>query len=294
MDNRWITLKWHLIAVLTVGIWGTTFISTKVLMEHGLTPQEIFVIRFVMAYAGIWFISSRRLFADSWKDEMWLCAGGLTGGSLYFLTENTALGITQTTNVAFIVCSTPLITTLLTLLFYPKERGGRWLLTGSLVALLGVGFLVFNGNYVLQLSPVGDLLSLAASLLWAFYSLIIRKVEGRYSTLFITRKIFFYGLLTILPYFWINPWQVSVATLCQPAVGGNLLFLGLFASLICFVVWNLVLKRLGTIVASNYLYLNPLFTTAASLLFLEERFTEVMVVGAFFVLFGVYLSGRRS
>lgn len=293
MDNQWIRAKWHIIAVLTVGIWGTTFISTKVLMGNGLTPQEIFLLRFIMAYAGIWLISPQKLFADSLKDEGWLFLSGITGGSLYFLTENTALGITQTTNVAFIVCSTPLITTLLTLLFYPKEKASRWLMTGSLVALLGVAFLVFNGNFVLKLSPLGDCLSLAASLLWAFYSLIIRKVEGRYSTVFITRKVFFYGLLTILPYFLLYPWQFPLQGLMQTAVWGNLLFLGLLASLICFVVWNLVLKHLGTIDASNYLYLNPLFTTVASLLFLDERFTWMSLIGAAFVLTGVYLSGKK-
>ena len=293
MKENLLKAKWHLIAILTVGIWGTTFISTKILIGHGLNPQEIFLFRFLMAYVGIWFISSRRLMADNWLDEGWLFLAGLTGGSLYFLTENTALGITQTTNVAFIVCSTPLITTLLTRLFFPNEKGGPWLFTGSLVALLGVGFLVFNGNFVLKLSPVGDLLSLAASLLWAFYSLIILKLKGRYSTVFITRKIFFYGLLTILPVFLIQPWHFDLHGLLAPAVWGNLLFLGLLASLICFVVWNMVLKNLGTLSSSNYLYLNPLFTTIASLLFLDERFTWMSLIGALFVLLGVYISGKK-
>lgn len=293
MKEKLLKAKWHLIAILTVGIWGTTFISTKILIGSGLTPQEIFLLRFLMAYVGIWFISSRKWMADSWQDEGWLLLGGLTGGSLYFLTENTALGITQTTNVAFIVCSTPLLTTLLTRLFFPQEKGGPWLLTGSLVALLGVGFLVFNGNFVLKLSPVGDLLSLAASLMWAFYSLIILKLKGRYSTVFITRKIFFYGLLTILPVFLIQPWHFPLEGLLVPAVWGNLLFLGLLASLICFVVWNMVLKNLGTLSSSNYLYLNPLFTTIASLLFLDERFTWMSLIGALFVLFGVYISGKK-
>ena len=70
---------YHLIAILTVGIWGLTFISTKVLIEHGLSPQEIFLLRFLMAYLGIWFISPRKLFADNWKDELWLLWGGVRG-----------------------------------------------------------------------------------------------------------------------------------------------------------------------------------------------------------------------
>ena len=81
---------YHLIAILVVAIWGLTFISTKVLINHGLTPQEIFLYRFLIAYLGIWVISPKRLFAGNWKDELWLMAGGFFGGSLYFFTENTA------------------------------------------------------------------------------------------------------------------------------------------------------------------------------------------------------------
>ena len=79
---------YHLVAVLTVGIWGLTFISTKVLIGHGLSPQEIFLLRFLIAYMGIWLISPRKLFADNWKDEFWMFLGGMTGGSFYFFTEN--------------------------------------------------------------------------------------------------------------------------------------------------------------------------------------------------------------
>lgn len=79
---------YHLVAVLTVGIWGLTFISTKVLIGHGLSPQEIFLLRFLIAYMGIWLISPRKLFADNWKDEFWMFLGGMTGGSFYFLKEN--------------------------------------------------------------------------------------------------------------------------------------------------------------------------------------------------------------
>ena len=190
---------YHLIAILTVGIWGLTFISTKVLIEHGLSPQEIFLLRFLMAYLGIWFISPRKLFADNWKDELWLLWGGVTGGSFYFFTENTALEITLATNVAFIVCTAPLLTTILSLLIYKKEKATAGLVGGSLLALVGVALVVYNGHFILKISPLGDFLTLLAAFSWAFYSLIMKKMSGRYRTTFITRKIFFYGILTILP-----------------------------------------------------------------------------------------------
>ena len=284
---------YHLIAILTVGIWGLTFISTKVLIEHGLSPQEIFLLRFLMAYLGIWFISPRKLFADNWKDELWLLWGGVTGGSFYFFTENTALEITLATNVAFIVCTAPLLTTILSLLIYKKEKATAGLVGGSLLALVGVALVVYNGHFILKISPLGDFLTLLAAFSWAFYSLIMKKMSGRYRTTFITRKIFFYGILTILPAFILHPWQFSLSGLWQPAVWMNLLFLGVLASLVCFVVWNIILKQLGTMRASNYIYLNPLFTLIGSAVLLDEQFTVMSLMGAMLILGGVYWAGKR-
>ena len=284
---------YHLIAILTVGIWGLTFISTKVLIEHGLSPQEIFLLRFLMAYLGIWFISPRKLFADNWKDELWLLWGGVTGGSFYFFTENTALEITLATNVAFIVCTAPLLTTILSLLIYKKEKATAGRVGGSLLALAGVALVVYNGHFILKISPLGDFLTLLAAFSWAFYSLIMKKMSGRYRTTFITRKIFFYGILTILPAFILHPWQFSLSGLWQPAVWMNLLFLGVLASLVCFVVWNIILKQLGTVRASNYIYLNPLFTLIGSAVLLDEQFTVMSLMGAMLILGGVYWAGKR-
>ena len=284
---------YHLIAILTVAIWGLTFISTKVLINHGLTPQEIFFYRFLIAYLGIWVISPKRLFTNNWQDELWLVAGGIFGGSLYFFTENTALGITQASNVSFIICTAPLLTTILSLLFYKSEKASKGLIYGSLLALMGVGLIVFNGSFVLKISPIGDLLTLLAALSWAFYSLIIKKMAGRYPTIFITRKIIYSRVLTILPAFLLHPLHPDTVVLLQPAVLFNLLFLAVLASLICYVLWNVVLKQLGTVRASNYIYLNPLVTMIASFLILDEKITLVALGGAACIVCGVYWAEKK-
>jgi drug/metabolite transporter (DMT)-like permease len=221
-------------------------------------------------------------------------AGGIFGGSLYFFTENTALGITQASNVSFLICTAPLLTTILSLLFYKSEKATKGLIGGSLLALAGVGLVVFNGSVILKISPVGDLLTLLAALSWAFYSLIIRKMTGRYPTVFITRKIFFYGVLTILPAFLLHPLQPDLDILLQPIVLSNLLFLAVLASLICYVLWNVVLKQLGTVRASNYIYLNPLVTMVASMMILQEQITLFALIGAGCIVCGVYLAERKG
>lgn len=284
---------YHLIAVLVVGIWGMTFISTKFLIGCGLSPHEIFFLRFLIAYLGIWMIAPQQMWANQWKDEFWLLAGGVTGGSFYFLTENTALGITLATNVSFIVCTAPLFTTLLSMMIYRQKRGMMHLIGGALLALAGVGMVVYNGSFVLKISPLGDLLTLLAAFSWAFYSLLIQKLTQRYVITFITRKIFFYGLLTILPLFLVHSWQFPLTDLFQPQVLFNLVFLGVLASLVCYAVWNVVLVHLGTVRASNYIYLNPVFTSVGSAFFLGEQLTYIAVFGAMFILGGVFLAGRN-
>ena len=202
------------------------------------------------------------------------------------------LEFTLATNVSFLVCTTPLLTALLSLGLYRDVKATRGLIGGSLVALAGVALVVCNGHFVLRLSPAGDLLSLLAALSWAVYSLVMRRMGGRYDVVFITRKIFFYGVLTILPVFLVRPWQFDVSCLLDTSVLFHLLFLGVLASLVCFAVWNVVLKRLGTVQASNYIYLNPVFTLAGSALVLGERLTPMAWMGVALILGGVYWAGR--
>lgn len=284
---------YHLMAIFVVAVWGVTFVSTKVLINYGLSPQEIFILRFIVAYLGIWLVSPKNIFAKNKKDEFLLFLGGLTGGSLYFLTENTALGITQSTNVSLIICTAPLLTTMLSVLFYKEEKVTRKLLIGSVMALCGVGLLVFNGSFILNISPLGDFLTLLAALAWAFYCLVIRKVGDRYHSVFITRKVFFYGILTSLPMFLINSWQFPLEGLLKPVVSMNLLFLSLVASLGCFLAWNIVVKHLGTIITTHYLYLDPLFTIVCASIVLGEKLTVFSAAGIILILFGLIMAARK-
>jgi drug/metabolite transporter (DMT)-like permease len=283
----------HIIALFCVLVWGTTFVSTKVLLQHGLDPSEIFIIRFALAWVLIIFFSPKKLFANSIKDELLLAALGFTGGSAYFLFENTALDLTQTSNVAFIVCSTPIFTALLVSKLYKKEPLPKGFYLGSVFAMIGVAFVVYSGNFVLKLSFWGELLAILAALMWGAYGLIIKFLDKKYSTVFITRKIFFYGLITILPWLIFHPIHFNVDLLIEPVVLWNLLYLGSIASLVCFFAWNYAVKRLGVIYTTNYLYLNPFVTFITSLIFLDEKITVSAVIGSLLIICGVYLSENK-
>jgi drug/metabolite transporter (DMT)-like permease len=279
-------------ALFTTVVWGTTFVSTKVLLQHGLTPSGIFFYRFLLAYLVIWFFAPKRLWADSKKDELLFLCLGLTGGSIYFIAENTALGITLASNVSLILCTLPLITAFLSHFYVKGERLKKSLVYGSLIALAGVALVVFNGSIILKINPLGDILTLAAALLWALYTIILKRFDTRYPVLFITRKVFFYGLVTLLPFFCFSPLTVDGNVLLQPVVWSNLLFLGLVASMLCFILWNTALKYLGAVRTSNYLYFVPVVTMLTSAIVIDEPVTPVALLGAVLILSGVYCAEK--
>lgn len=291
-DKRW---AGHLGALAVVAVWGSTFISSKVLLGRGLTPAEIFFIRFLMAYVCMVVMCHRRLWADNWRDELVLMGLGLTGGSLYFMAENMALIYSTAANVSILVSCSPILTALVVGLFYRSERLHGRQIVGSVIAFIGMAMVVLNGQLILHLRPLGDALAISAALTWAFYSLFMRMLLGRYSTDFITRKIFFYGLVSILPYFiWVHPMQLDGSLLSQPVVALNLLFLGLIASTGCYLLWNWVLGRLGTVKATNYLYVQSLVTMLVAHIILTERITWMAILGAVTLIWGMTIVQRKK
>lgn len=301
-------LRFHLLALAVVAVWGVTFVSTKVLIGAGMHPVPIFFIRFVMAYAGIWLLivlkGQRARLWYGWKDELVFFILGVTGGSFYFLTENTALAYTQASNVSFLVCSAPLFTAIFTLIYKRLGRGrfaeglerihlGLPLVGGTLLALAGMALVVFDGVQ-LHLSARGDLLAIGAALCWAVYSLFMGQMTRQYGTVTATRKVFFYGLLSIIPFLGGHSQSFSAAVLGQTAVWANLLFLGIIASLVCFILWNLVMDRLGNVTSTNYVYLNPVFTLLTAMALLSERMSLLAALGCTSILLGVIWASRAA
>ena len=153
---------------------------------------------------------------------------------------------------------------------------------------------VLNGRFVLHLSPVGDALAFTACMCWAIYSLLMKSTTGDYSPAFITRKVFFYGVLTILPYYIFIPGFPSLEVFTRPQVFGNLLFLGCLASMICFLTWNWCISKLGTVKATNWVYFNPITTMIFASWVLGEQITPYFLAGAACILIGMYVADKKT
>ena len=285
----------YFVALFVVLIWGTTFVSSKVLLNSGLLPADIFFVRFVMAYCCMLCISHKRLFANSVADELTLVGLGLMGGSVYFLVENMALLHSTASNVSILVSTTPLVTAMLLAIFYKSERLSMRQIFGSILAFVGVVLVVLNGQFILHLNPLGDALALGASFTWGFYSLFMRRIMGRYSADFITRKVFFYGLVTILPYFaFVNPLNIDLLTSGNMTIWSNLIFLGIIASTGGYLLWNWVMRNLGAMKSTNYIYLQPLISMLAGYVILRERITFMAIAGAVILITGTILAVRKK
>lgn len=283
-------LLYHAGAAVAVIGWGVSFISTKVLLDNGLHPIEIYIYRFAIAYLAMLMIAHKKIFSNSWQHELTFMLGGLFGGSIYFISENVALEYTLVSNVSLITSLSPLLTVLLIGFIYKTDRVGKETIFGSVLAFLGVGLVIFNSSFSLSINPLGDLLSLLAALCWAIYSIIIKKLNPLYSALFITRKTFFYGVVTAIPFLLIEPSITPPSVLLEPKLIANLLFLALFCSMFAYLMWAVINAKIGAVKAANYMYFQPVVTLVFSFLILGEKISFVGYTGCAMILLGVWLA----
>lgn len=288
------TIWYHIAALAMETAWSVAFLNTRVLLDYGLSPLEIYVIRFVIAYVGLLLLTRCRLRWLGWRDELALLACGTCGGTIYFLAENTAVKLTLVSDVAIIVALAPLLTALLSCIVNRDERFTVMMFLGSLVAFAGVSLLTFRDGLRWGDSVLGDLLAFVSAVAWAFYSIVVRRLNKRHSTAMITRKTFFYGIVTAIPFLVAMPWSTPLPTLAKTAVWGNLLFLAIVCSLVVFFIWGVIIKAIGTIRASNYIYLGPFITMIAAAIWFGEPVTLIELAGCALILVGVVIVERKA
>ncbi|MDO4315852.1 MAG: DMT family transporter, partial [Oscillospiraceae bacterium] len=223
------------------------------------------------------------------RQELCFLLLGLSGCSLYFYTENTALTYTLASNVSIIVAAAPIFTAVLAHAA-GVERFRRQTLWGFLAAFTGVVLVVCNGTFVLKLNPRGDLLALGAAACWAVYSVLQRRAGRELDPILFTRRTLFWGAVTAVPLVLLEGAPFPTAPLAAPVVFGNLLFLGLIGSGLCYVLWNRAFRLLGVVATNNFIYLNPFVTIVTARIFLDEPISPLAVVGAALITAGVAVS----
>lgn len=288
--NRKTEITGHFLAFVTIFIWGTTFISTKLLLKT-LSPIEILFLRFTLGLLLLLAIYPHRLRVREKKHELYFAAAGLCGITLYYLLENIALTYTLTSNVGVIISIAPFFTAIFAHLFLDGEKLRLQFFIGFGIALIGIFLISFHGNSRLELNPLGDILAILAAVVWAAYSVLTRKISRfQYNTIQVTRRTFFYGLIFMIPALFIFGFEPDLQKLMKPTNVFNLLFLGLGASALCFVTWNSAVKLLGAVKTSVYIYMVPVITVVTSVLVLKETITGMLGIGVLLTLAGLLIS----
>ncbi len=287
-------IKGHVFAFITIFIWGTTFIATKVLLEIS-SPTEILFIRFTMGFIALLVIYPQKLKIKEKKQEFYFAGAGLCGVTLYYLLENIALTYTFASNVGVIISIAPFFTAIFAHLFLAGEKMRLPFFMGFAVAVIGIFLISFNGSSNLQLNPLGDLLAVLAAVVWAIYSILIKKISDfHYNTIQVTRRIFFYGLVFIIPVLFLLGFEPNGDKWIQPVNLFNILFLGLGASALCFVTWNSAVKLLGAVKTSVYIYMVPVITVMTSISVLNETITGMTVLGILLTVAGLFISEVKT
>lgn len=306
----WHSFFGHFLAIFTIVVWGSTFSATKALLED-FAPAEILFIRFALAYIFLALLCHKSIAFEWSKKELLFIGAGLSGSCLYFLLENIALTLTNASNASLLVAINPITTALLLRLFFGKKFG-RFFVLGFVIVFAGIVLVVFNGNFSVQISPLGDMLCILAGLVWSVYTIVLERLFSAYrgsNPIAMTRRIFFYGLIFTLP-FALHQSGVLGGILSggnlienlsvisessrylKPSNLANLLFLGLVASALCYLSWNACLKRLGTLKASAYIYAIPVVGVFIATFTLGEPLTPYLIIGGIFTLLGLFVSQK--
>lgn len=284
-----VNIVWyHVIAILVILAWGVSFPFNKILLNNGITPTEIFVYRSLLAYVGLLVMSRFKVSIWGWRDEALAVLCGLTGGAMYFVLQNVALKLTLLSDVVIVIAINPLLTTILAAIFLKEEHFSLKILLSSMVAFLGVAVVTLRDGLVWGDGLLGNVLALLAALSWSVYSVLLKRVQGRHSTLSITRKVMIYGFLCAFPLMFLEP-MTPISTLLRPDLLAIMLFLALICSMAAFFIWNLVIKKIGAIKSSNYLYLDPIISIVMGVIMLGETVGIVAVIGCALVLIGVIM-----
>ncbi|MCI8375333.1 MAG: YqeG family HAD IIIA-type phosphatase [Lachnospiraceae bacterium] len=279
----------HILALLTITVWGTTFVATKTLLNH-YDALQIMLMRFFIAWVVLFLFTRKLEKPGGVKEELGIFVLSLSGITLYYYFENTALSYTLAANVSIILAAAPVFTAILAHLFTRDEKlsGRTW--AGFFIAMTGVVLVVFNGAFVLKLNPLGDALSLLAALSWAVYSVVLKRYVGHYDNWILTRKMLFYALLLTAP---ATLWGKGLPPL-NPLFRGDvlfcILFLGVLGSAVCYITWNMAIRQIGVVNTNNYIYLNPFVTMVCAAMVLKEPITAAGIVGAVLIVGGILVS----
>lgn len=285
-------------AVLAAMIWSGNFIIARSLNGQ-IPPFSLNFYRWLIAsliilpFAVKEFGSQWQLVKQSW---LYLFLASLTGIVIFNSFVYIGAHYTSAINLALIgTTSSPIMAVVFARIFL-KEKIGTMKLAGMILCSLGVVFLLVHGNFrnlLLLHFSTGDLWSLAAACSFALYNTLVKKKPAGITPLNFLFVIFSLGTLILIPFY---TWEIYH----YPVVAFNteiifsIFYIGLGASVICFLIWNKAIGKLGAGRTALFGNLIPVFSSIEAAIILHEKFTWVHITSMAIILAGLVLANRTQ
>lgn len=287
------TNAWSILSVLgALILWSSSFVAIKFAYTT-YPPITLAVVRFIVAtliLGALTLLPQNRVKLEK-KDIFTVAVCGLTGIMLYAVLQNIAMQWTSASSATLIIASYPIITLLMESAIY-KIKLSFMKIVAVLIAIGGVLILSYvKADSRVEGELLGILLLVLAGVVWAIYNFMTKKVVNRYPPITLLFYSTLFGTIFMLPLALIERAQWQQPTLISFSM---MLFLGVFCSVIAFLLYNRGLKTMAPSTITSMLNLVPIFGVFFSWLLLGEQVTLRKFIGGAIVIFGVMLSVRKN
>lgn len=278
------------IMLLTIFVWGVSFLSIKVVVQV-IPPMSQGAVRFLIASAILVVVkkmsgNKQKIERKDYKD---LLAVGAIGISLYFYFENSSMLYLPTSIAGILIATIPIFTMISDAIFYkvaiPKIK---WI--GVVLSIFGVYLIVSNQEIGIgadrSIFLTGLAMMIGAIFSWIVYAMFMKKLSYKYDSLTITCYQSIVGALCFLPFSFGEEilWsQIDFVIIL------NLIFLSVICSAMAFLGYNFAVAKIGASESSIYLNLMPIVTMIAGVLIFKERLGYMQIVGSILVLASIYI-----
>ena len=273
-------------------IWSSSFVAIKVAYET-FPPITLGVARFIVAtliLGALTLLPKNRMRLER-KDILTVALSGLMGITMYAVLQNIAVQWTSASSATLIIAAYPVITLLLETLIY-KTKLNTLKIIGILIAIGGVVVLSYTkADARGEGELLGSILLIVAGVAWAFYNFLTKKVVNSYPSITLLFYQTLFGTIFMLPMALFERGQWAVPTVMTFAM---MLFLGVFCSVIAFLLYNIGLRKLPATSVTSMLNLVPIFGVFFSWILLNESVPLRKFIGGAIVIFGVMLSIRQK
>ncbi|MCJ2163929.1 MULTISPECIES: DMT family transporter [unclassified Pseudodesulfovibrio] len=284
-----------LYALLAVTIWSGNFIIASGFV--GIVPPiTLAALRWTTASLFLFPFaakSMRRDMAALLEHKYSLLAAAFTGVTVFNTLVYISAWTTDTVNLALLASITPVFVVILARIFL-KETISPLRTVGLLVAICGMMIIATRGNMDVLLGltfRAGDLWMLFAGFLWAIYSILVKRKPDTISRKSYLGAIFFLGVIPLIPAALIEQhfypaWSVT------PAIVGVMLYIGIGASLIAFILWNSAIMLIGPGTSALFQYFIPVFSGIGAYFLLGQPITWAHAAGFVLIFSGVAMATR--